>query len=138
MATDCGLQTGRCKDLCEDLGVPCIPVAPEEQHQHGKVERVAGCQIAQTMSRLSNNKGFSPAQWVLGESPSVPASLGDLNNSPVIAGQVSDGSLMWHRLRLQEACEIAFHLAANGASLRRAVLSPVSYTHLTLPTILLV
>eukprot|EP00959_Pyramimonas_sp_CCMP1952_P292461 6116710-Pyramimonas_sp.AAC.1 len=30
---------------------------------------------------------------------------------------------MWHRLRLQEACEIASHQSANSLALRRAVLS---------------
>eukprot|EP00959_Pyramimonas_sp_CCMP1952_P086280 1804807-Pyramimonas_sp.AAC.1 len=25
--------------MCQDLGVPCTPVAPEEHHKHGKVER---------------------------------------------------------------------------------------------------
>eukprot|EP00959_Pyramimonas_sp_CCMP1952_P473047 9501054-Pyramimonas_sp.AAC.1 len=65
------------------------------------------------MNRLANNKGFSPAQWVPGENPLLLASLGDVNTDPVVAGQVTQGSLMWHRLRLQEACEIAFHQSAN-------------------------
>eukprot|EP00959_Pyramimonas_sp_CCMP1952_P201358 4210936-Pyramimonas_sp.AAC.1 len=132
----------------QDLGVPCIPIAPEEYHQHGKVERnicffkematkvfrelevrddesarIAGYQIAQTTNRLANSKGFSQTQWVLGENPSLPASLGDINADPVVAGQVTQGSLLWHRLRLQEACEIAFHQSAKSLALRRAVLS---------------
>eukprot|EP00959_Pyramimonas_sp_CCMP1952_P471368 9498305-Pyramimonas_sp.AAC.1 len=65
--------------------------------------KAAGYQIAQTMDRPSNNKGFSPAQWVLGENPSLPASLGYINADPVVSGQVAHGSLMRHRLRLQEA-----------------------------------
>eukprot|EP00959_Pyramimonas_sp_CCMP1952_P154396 3230168-Pyramimonas_sp.AAC.1 len=75
------------------------------------------------MNRLANNKGFSPAQWVLGENPSLPTSLGNINADPVVAGQVTQGSLMWRRLRLQGACEIAFHQSANSLALRRAVLS---------------
>eukprot|EP00959_Pyramimonas_sp_CCMP1952_P411740 8628377-Pyramimonas_sp.AAC.1 len=72
------------------------------------------------MNRLANNKGSSPAQWVLGENPTLPASLGDINTDPVVAGQVTQGSLMWHRLRLHEAREIAFHQSANRLALRRA------------------
>eukprot|EP00959_Pyramimonas_sp_CCMP1952_P309897 6484845-Pyramimonas_sp.AAC.1 len=63
-----------------------------------KSAKIAEYQIAQTMSRLANNKCFSPAQRALGENPLLPESLGDSNNDLVVAGQVTQGSLMGHRL----------------------------------------
>eukprot|EP00959_Pyramimonas_sp_CCMP1952_P310132 6490441-Pyramimonas_sp.AAC.1 len=46
-------------------------IACELEVRDDESARVAGYQIAQTMNRLANNKGFSPAQWVLGENPSL-------------------------------------------------------------------
>ena len=134
--------------MCDDLGVPMIPVPADAHFSHGKVERrvgfvkvmaekvfkdmnvcgaeaarVAGYRIGETCCRLCNNQGFSPAQWVLGEGVHLPASLADLQNDPVLVSQVQEGSAFWQRLRLQESCEVAFHQAANSSALRRAVLA---------------
>ncbi len=55
--------------------------------------RVAGYRIGETCCRLCNNHGFSAAQWVLGEEVTLPASLADLPNDPVVVEQVQDGSV---------------------------------------------
>ena len=127
------------EETCDQLGVPLIPVPTDAHHSHGKVERrvmvvknmaekvfadlkvdtaegaqLAGYEIGRTCCRLSNKDGFSPAQWVLGEGIMMPASCADLGTDPCIVGQVTEGSAFWHRLRLQEACEISYHQAANS------------------------
>ena len=134
--------------LADDLGIAKVPVPSESHWQHGRVERkvqflkhmsmkvfkdlqvndavsckVALAQMSGTCNRLTQVSGFSPDQWVLGSGVVLPASTADPENDPAVVSRIEEGSDMWHRLHVQEVCEVAFFRTANNQALRRQILS---------------
>ena len=73
------------------------------------------------MNRLSNFRGFSPAQCVLGYQPNLPEIMGDGRGLPIVDNE--DNFAMSQRMKLLQDCEHAFVKANHSASLRRALLS---------------
>ena len=49
---------------------------------------------------------------------SLTASTADPENDPAVVSRVQEGSDMWHRLHVQELCELAFFRTANKTTLR--------------------
>ena len=79
--------------------------------------KVALTQMSGTCNRLTQVNGFSPDQWVLGSGVVLPASTADPENDPAVVSRVQEGSDMWHRLHVQEVCEVAFFRTANNTTL---------------------
>ena len=84
--------------------------------------RMAVSNCAHTLNRLSNNKGFSPAQCVLGAQPHLPENLTGSRETLDIADPAGHIS-MQYRLKLLQDCEEAFVKANHSATLRRALLA---------------
>ena len=93
----------------------------DSQVRGATLTRVAVIQCTQTMNRLSNFRGFSPAQCVLGFQPNLPEIMGDGRGLPIADNE--DHFAMAQRMKLLQDCEHAFVKANHSASLRRALLS---------------
>ena len=93
--------------------------------QDDSAAKVAGARIVLTYCRFCKKDGFNPATWVLGDDVQLLASCADLQNDLAFVVEVVNGSSFWHRLRLQESCEDAFHKSANSSALRRVQVSRV-------------
>ena len=60
---------------------------------------------------------------MLGSGVVLPASTADPENDPAVVSRVQEGSDMWHRLHVQEVCEVAFFRTANNTTLRKQILA---------------
>ena len=84
--------------------------------------KLAGAHMGQACCRLCNEEGSSQRHQYSVKVCTCQLPADDVQNDPVVAGHVVEGSSFWHRLKLQESCEVAFHKAANSSALRRALL----------------
>ena len=141
-----GSLRGDFRDLLDRFGIEEILVARDAHWSHGVVERkiltvkemmmkvahdseikgailtrVAVVNCVQAINRLSNHRGFSPAQCVLGFQPNLPEIMGDSRGIPKT--DHDDHFAMAQRMKLLQDCEHAFVKANHSASLRRALLS---------------
>lgn len=132
--------------ICEAMNIQLLPAPADAHFSHGKVERrfpalkeMSTCvfhkmqvidsdgaraavpRMAEACNRLCNRDGFSPAQWVLGDEVHLLESAVGIDD-PCVGTYVPEGSPFWHRLRLQEACEVSFRQARNSSALCRAAL----------------
>ena len=117
------------EETCNNLGIPQIPIARDAHWQHGRLENkikivkhmsrkvfkdmnvtgrhavAIGCFfIANACNKLTNNKGFSPDQWVLGHGIKLPNSLCDPDNDPVVQTIPRPGTEFHYRLEMQQKC----------------------------------
>lgn len=137
-------------EACTSLGIPCSATGTEAHWQHGQVEVLGGIwktgfhKLASqhcltvgdfdgvvrgfmSMNRARNNRarhhGYSPTQWALGVSPTLPWSLTDNHeNLAVQETMLLDGSPFKARLQLAADAEVAFLQADNDSRIRRALL----------------
>ena len=125
-----GSLRGDFRDLLDRYGIEEILVARDAHWSHGIVERkiltvkemmlklvhdseirgatlsrVAVIQCAQTINRLSNFRGFSPAQCVLGFQPNLPEIMSDGRRIPIADNE--DHFAMAQRMKLLQDCEHA-------------------------------
>ena len=101
-----------------------VKVVPDFVAKGHIMMRVVVSQCTHTLNRLCNNRGFSPAQCVLGANPKLPEVLAG-NNVDEIPNVEERPLAMAQRLDLIRMCEESFVKANHSASLKRAILSQV-------------
>ena len=101
-----------------------VKVVPDFVAKGHIMMRVVVSQCTHTLNRLCNNRGFSPAQCVLGANPKLPEILAG-NNEDEIPNVEERPLAMAQRLDLIRMCEESFVKANHSASLKRAILSQV-------------
>lgn len=142
-----GSFRGDFRDILDRFGVEVVLVARDDARwSHGMVERkvltikemmarvardseiggslltcVAVVNCVNATNRMSNHKGFSPAQCVLGFEPNLPEVLGHGRGLPAVDPQANFA--MAQRMKLLQDCEKAFVQPNHSASLRRKVLA---------------
>ena len=101
-----------------------VKVVPEFEAKGNIMMRVVVSQCTHTLNRLCNNRGFSPAQCVLGANPKLPEVLA--GNTMEDSPHIEERPLaMAQRLDLIRMCEESFVKANHSATLKRAILSQV-------------
>ena len=101
-----------------------VKVVPDFLARGHIMMRVVVSQCTHTLNRLCNNRGFSPAQCVLGANPKLPEVLA--GNTLEDLPNVDERPLaMAQRLDLIRMCEESFVKANHSASLKRAILAQV-------------
>ena len=101
-----------------------VKVVPEFVAKGHIMMRVVISQCTRTLNRLCNNRGFSPAQCVLGANPKLPEVLAG-NSCDDIPNLDEKPFGMTQRLDLIRMCEESFVKANHSAALKRAMLAQV-------------
>ena len=95
-----------------------------QQHSASTPQEVSRClaETAQAKNSLARVHGYSPAQWVLGQEPSVPHSVLDSPHQLAVHDHVCRGGEFAIQASIREAARLCWIQLDNSYRYRRAIL----------------
>ncbi len=120
--TDAPWQNGVCERRGGVFKIAAYKVIEHEQVYGSRGMDFMLSMITAARNQLINATGFSPAQWVLGISPRVPASLLHGGSNPAVNSEATENLNFGKRLAIQAAARAAMVEVDSSDRLRRALL----------------